>query len=65
MSFYNIILFDIIIELLTFLQREKASEMESGKKSEDIESSEQADDQEKSGNKYVKDPTTGIKVSTK
>lgn len=63
--FYNIILFDIIIELLTFLQREEASEMENVKKSEDIDSSEKADDQEKSENKHVKDPTTGIKVSTK
>lgn len=31
--------------------------MENGKKSEN------SDDQEKSGNSYVKDPTTGIKVS--
>lgn len=62
--FYNIILFDIIIELLSLLQKE-ASEMENGIKSEDLKNSEKADDQEKSWNTYVKDPTTGIKVSTK
>ncbi|VDH97614.1 Hypothetical predicted protein [Mytilus galloprovincialis] len=47
-------------EQTTHIHKE-ASEMENGIKSEDLKNSEKVDDQEKSGNKYVKDPTTGTK----